>query len=141
MNKTHWIMGLLALGMCTGCSSDIVATRQLKLLDHKCVHIATIESENPYVGQVIKEILAKEFLRHKVQLGDADTANIFITGTTFMTVRAVSKKSQEAIESVSLEARDRDGKILLSASYDNTKRYTASRLAKEFGQALASKLR
>ena len=141
MNKLHWIVGLLAVGMCAGCHSDIVVTKQLKQLDRKCVHVSAIESENPYVGQVIKEVILKEFLRNKVELGDPNTANIFVSGTTFLTVRSGSKKSREAIESVSVEARDRDGKILLSASYDNTKQYTASRLAKEFGQALASKLK
>jgi len=131
MNRLLWLVGLLAIGVCAGCESDIVCTKQLKMLEHKCVHIAPIESEDPHVGQVIKDVIEKEFIRRKVDLCDPNMANVFITGT----------KSQQAIESVSLVGKDRDGEILLSASYDNKSLYTASKLAHEFGQALAGKLK
>jgi hypothetical protein len=42
---------------------------------------------------------------------------------------------------VSLIAKDRDGEILLIAFYDNKEKYSASKLAKEFGSALANKLK
>jgi len=141
MNRLLWLVGLLAIGVCAGCESDIVCTKQLKMLEHKCVHIAPIESEDPHVGQVIKDVIEKEFIRRKVDLCDPNMANVFITGTTFLTVRSVSRQSQQAIESVSLVGKDRDGEILLSASYDNKSLYTASKLAHEFGQALAGKLK
>ena len=142
MRKLHWFMGLLAVGVCAGCSnSDIVVTNRLKMLEHKCVNVSPIQSEDQHVGQVIKEVLVKEFVRKKVDLCERDLATVFITGTTFLTVRSASRQSQQAIESVSVEARNRDGEILLSASYDNEKLYTASRLAKEFGKALAGKLK
>ncbi len=141
MNKLHLLMGLLAVGICSGCHSDIVVTNRLKMLEHKCVHVSAIQSEDPHVGQVIKEVLVKEFVRKGVDLCDRDMANVFVTGTTFLTVRAPSKRSQQAIESVTVEARDKDGEILLSASYDNKEQYTASRLGKEFGKALADKLK
>jgi hypothetical protein len=38
-------------------------------------------------------------------------------------------------------AKNRNGQILLTASYDNKEQYTASKLAKEFGSALADKLK
>jgi hypothetical protein len=59
---------------------------------------------------------------------------LFIAGTG-------SFVSSQAIESVSLIAKDRDGKILLTASYDNKEKYSASKLAKKFGSALANKLK
>ncbi|MHC4477208.1 MAG: hypothetical protein ACYTEL_16300 [Planctomycetota bacterium] len=47
----------------------------------------------------------------------------------------------EAIESVSVVAKDSTGQVLLTASYDNKEQQSASKLAKEFGAALAAKLR
>jgi hypothetical protein len=58
-----------------------------------------------------------------------------------MTVRAMGSDSRQAIESISLVAKDSNGEILLSASYDNKERYSASQLAKEFGAALANKIK
>ena len=141
MNKLHWFAGLLAVCVCAGCNSDIVVTNRLKMLEHKCVHISPIQSEDPHVGQVIKEVIVKEFVRKNVDLCDPNMANVFLTGTTFLTVRSASRQSQQAIESVTVEAKDKDGEILLSASYDNKEQYTASRLAKEFGKALAGKFK
>ena len=69
MSKLHWFMGLLAVGVCAGCgNSDIVVTDRLKMLEHKCVHVSPIQSEDPHVGQVIKEVLIKEFVRKNVDL-------------------------------------------------------------------------
>ena len=151
MNRLYWFIGLFVIGMSAGCNSDIVTTRHIKELTHKCVYIAPIQSENPYVGKVIRDIIEKEFIRRKIELGDPDTATIFITGATFMTVRTTPNANtagsnrytaaNQAIESVSIMAKDRKGQVLLTASYDNKEQFTASRLAQEFGSALADKLR
>ena len=141
MDRRFWLIGLLALCACAGCNSDIVCTPRLKMLEHKCVHIAPIESQDPHVGKVIRDVIEKEFVRARIELCDPNMASVFITGTTFLTVRPASRQTAEAIESVSLVAKDRDGEILLSASYDNKAQYTASKLAQEFGQALAGKLK
>ncbi|TKJ38912.1 MAG: hypothetical protein CEE38_04235 [Planctomycetes bacterium B3_Pla] len=141
MNKLHWLIGLLAIGVLAGCNSDIVTTPGLKMLEHKCVHVSPIESEDPQVGKVIRDVIEKEFVKKRVELCDPDKATIFITGATFMTVRSTTKRSRQTIESVSVVGKDKDGQILLSASYDNKKQYTASKLAGQFGRALAGKLR
>jgi len=149
MNRLCWLIGLLAIGVSTGCNTDIVTTRGLKKLTHKCVYIAPIESVDPHVGKVISNVIEKEFVRRKIELCDSDTATVFITGATFMTARATSSgsflgkssTSTQAIESVSVVAKDSSGQVLLSASYDNKDRYSASKLAREFGSALADKLK
>ncbi len=151
MNRLYWLMGLLAIGISTGCNSDIVTTRGLKQLNHKCVCLEPIESDDPHVGKVIRDVIEKEFVRRKIELGDSDTATVFITGATFMTAKAKSSgaffgigsssSSNQAIESVSVVAKDSDGQVLLSASYDNKDRLSASKLAREFGSALADKLK
>jgi hypothetical protein len=51
------------------------------------------------------------------------------------------ESSAQAVESVTITAKDRSGAILLTASYDNADQFTASKLAQEFGSALADKLR
>ena len=154
MNRMHWLLALpavLVIGAIFGCNSDIVSTEQLKTLEHKCIYIEPIESNNPYVGQVIRDVLEKEFIRRKFELCDPNSATVFISGSTFMTVRSGpdagglgSRKSaaaNQAIESVSVIAKDCEGRVLLSASYDNRDQYTASRLAKEFGSALTNRLK
>jgi len=149
MNKLCWLIGLLVISLLTGCNSDIVTTHCLKELDHKCVHLEPIESDNPQVGKVIRDVIEKEFVRKKIELCDPDTATVFITGATFLTTKAESNggflgsssSSSQAIESVSLVAKDNNGQILLSASYDNKDRHSASKLAREFGSALADKLK
>ncbi|MFH1370216.1 MAG: hypothetical protein ABII09_02865 [Planctomycetota bacterium] len=137
------------LAFLAGCHTDIVTTKQLKAVRPKCVYIESIESEDPYVGKVIQGVLEKEFIRKKVQLCDASSANVIIAGSTFLTTRSAGKtgwfggneSSAQAIESVTITAKDRDGNVLLTASYDNTKQFTASKLAQEFGSALAGKLK
>jgi len=149
MNRLYWFIGLLAIAVSAGCNSDIVTTHRLKELNHKCIYVAPLESEDPQVGKVIRDVIEKEFIRRKIELCDPNTATVFITGATFLTARATASKnllgmesaSSQAIESVSLVAKNSNGEVLLSASYDNKERYSASRLAKEFGSALANKLK
>ena len=153
MNRLCWLIGLLSIAIFAGCHSDIVTTPRLKTLTPKCVYIKAIESENPHVGKVLRDVLEKEFIRKKVEICDPNSATIFITGSTFLTIRSTGSEtklyivgtgsftSSQAIESVSLVARDKDGEILLTASYDNKEKYSASKLAKEFGSALANKLK
>jgi len=141
MNKLYWLIGLLAISAFAGCGSDIVSTNRLKMLEHKCVYIAPLDSDDPHVGQVIKDVLEKELMRKQIELCDPNTATVLFTGATFMTVRGSGAVSGQAIESVSLVGKDTDGEMLLSASYDNKERYSASQLAKQFGSALAKKLK
>jgi hypothetical protein len=137
------------LALFAGCNTDIVTTKQLMTVKNKCVYVEPIESQDPYVGKVLRDILEKEFVRKNVQLCDARTANVILTGSTFMTLRSSGKKdwfggkesSAQAIESLTITAKDKAGNILLTASYNNVDQLTASKLAREFGSALADKLR
>ena len=141
MNKFIWLLGILVIGISAGCNSDIVCTERLKMLEYKCVHLAPLNSKDPHVGQVLRDALEKELIRQGIALCDSDSATVFLTGSTFLTVRGPMRESGEAIESISLVGKDSNGEILLSASYDNKERYSASKLAKEFGSALAGKLK
>ena len=141
MNKLYWLIGLLAISALAGCGSDIVTTDSLKMLEHKCIYIEPLESEDPHVGQVIKDVLEKELMRKKVELCDPNTATVLLSGSTFMTVRGSGAATSQSIESVSLVGKDVDGEMLLSASYDNKERYSASKLAQQFGSELAKKLK
>jgi hypothetical protein len=137
------------LAFSAGCHTDIVTTKQLKAVKEKCVYVEPIESQDPYVGKVIRDVLEKEFVRKKVSLCNSKTATVIITGSTFLTTRSSGSKglfggkdsSAQAVESVTITAKDRTGNILLTASYDNADQFTASKLAQEFGSALADKLR
>jgi hypothetical protein len=141
MNKLLYFAGLLIAIVSAGCgSSDIVVTKQMKLIDNKCVNIAPLKSDDPQVGEVLRDAIEKELLRKKIAICPSDTATIFITGSTFLTTRGTASSSGQSIESVSLVGKDSKGEILLSATYNNQDRYTASKLAKEFGAALANKL-
>ncbi len=149
MKRLHWFFALSAVLVGSGCNTDIVCTARLKALDYKCVYIAPLESEDPHVGKVVRDIIEKELVRKKVLICDPNTATVFLSGATFLTVRATSNEgwfgassaSNQAIESISVVAKDRNGELLLSASYDNKKRYTASKLGRELGSALAGKLK
>jgi len=153
MKKSFWLIGLLLMALSAGCPSDIVTTPRLKTLTERRIYIEPIQSENPQVGQVLRDVIEKEFVRKKIELGDPNTATIFMAGSTFMTVRAKSSQAKvsvigtgsafasQAIESISVIAKDKEGQLLLTASYDNKKQHTASKLAKEFGKALANKLK
>lgn len=151
MNRICWAIGLLAIFL-AGCNEmDIVTTQGLKTLTRRCIHIKPIQSQDPYVGQVLSDVIEKEFVKKKAMLCDEENATIIVTGSTFMTMRSGatsgslrSRKSaaaNEALESVSLLAKDQQGQILLTASYDNTKQRTAGRIAKKFGSAIARKLK
>jgi len=141
MKKLYCLVGLFVLSVFAGCGSDIVCTERLKMLEHKCVYIAPLESDDPQVGKVIRDVLEKELMRQKIELCDANTATVLFTGATFLTVRGSGSVSGQAIESVSLVGKDTNGETLLSASFDNKERYSASRLAKQFGSSLAKKLK
>ena len=131
-----------------GCHSDIVTTKHLKAIKNRCVYIEPIESQDPYVGKVIRDVFEKEFVRKGVRMCDAKTANIVITGSTFMTVRSSGKKdwfggkdsSAQSIESLTIAVKDKAGNVLITASYDNREQYTASKLGQEFGKELAGRL-
>ena len=105
------------------------------------MYIAPLESEDPHIGKAIRDVLEKELMRQRIELCNPNTATVFFTGATFLTLRGTDSASSQAIESVSLVAKDNTGEILLSVSCDNKKRFTASRLAKQFGSALAGKLK
>ena len=132
-----------------GCYTDVVTTGRVDDIKDKCVQVKPLDAQNPSMGKVLRDILVKELIRKDVSICDADNANVIITGSAFMTDRSVSSQNflgssareNQAIESVSLVARDKEGNVLLSASYDNVKRYTASKLAKQLGSALADKLK
>jgi len=132
-----------------GCHTDIVTTKQLKAVRQKCVYVTAVESEDPYVGKVVRDVFEKEFVRKGVKLCDAKSATILLTGSTFLTTRSAGKtgwfggknSSAEAIESVTATAKDQAGNVLLTASYDNAEQFTASKLAQEFGSSLADKLK
>jgi len=124
-----------------GCNSDIVTTSYLKEVNPKCVYIAPLQSESPQVGQVIRDVLEREFIRRKVAVCDAASATVLITGATFTTTGGESGSNLEACESVSVTAKDINNRVLLSASYNNSGRDTVSRFAKRFGAALASRFR
>jgi hypothetical protein len=51
------------------------------------------------------------------------------------------QSSAQAVESVTISAKDTAGNILLTASYNNVDQLTASKLAKDFASTLADKLR
>jgi len=150
MNRHIGFILLLTVIFFCGCNCDIVCTSYLKAIDNKCVYLEPIESQNPHVGKVLRDVIEKEFVRRDVQLCDANSATIFVGGSTFLTHGESagndffsSKKSyaKQAIESVSITAKDADGNIVLSASYDNVEQYSASRLAKEFGAEIARRLK
>jgi hypothetical protein len=149
--KKAFVIGAI-LTLVAGCNTDIVTTSQLKTIKNKCVYVSPIESQDPYVGKVIRDVLEKEFVRKHIQLCDANTANVMLTGSTFLTTRSKGETSMlnlfggkqssaQAIESVTISAKDRLGNILLTASYNNVDQLTASKLAQEFGSTLADKLR
>jgi hypothetical protein len=150
MKKAFAVSVMLALF--AGCNTDIVTTKQLNTIKNKCVYVTPIESQDPYVGKVIRDVLEKEFVRKHIQLCDANTANVILTGSTFMTTRSKGETSMlnlfggkqssaQAIESITVTAKDKTGNILLTASYNNVDQLTASKLAQEFGSTLADKLR
>lgn len=138
-----------AIVFLSGCHCDIVCTEHVNLLTRKAVCIEPLTTEDPSVGKVLRDAIEKEFVRRSFEVCDSNNATIFISGSAFLTEQSKSKAdffsdtsvSSVAIESVSLVAKDPKGQILASATYDNTKRYSASRLAKQLGSALANRLK
>ena len=141
MNKLFWLIMIMTIVISSGCNSDIVTTEQLRMLEYKCVYVAPLNSEDPQVGQVLRDTIQQELLRKRIAICDPNTATILITGSTFLTTRGTASSSGQSIESVSLVGKNISGEIILSASYDNKDRLSASKLAQEFGSALADKLR
>lgn len=147
MKRIMYLLPILVL--LSGCHSDIVCTDRLKQLDYKCVYVQPLEAQNPHMGKVLSDIIVKELIRHNIEICSAESANVVVTGAAFMTERSASDKnllgasalSDQAIETVSLTVKDADENMLASASYDNCERYTASKLGKELGRALAEKLK
>lgn len=149
MKKAFAISVILTLF--AGCNTDIVTTNQLKTIKNKCVYVTPIESQDPYVGKVLKDVFEKEFVRKNIQLCNADNANVILTGSAFLTTRSggtgwfnlslEKPYSAQAIESVTITAKDNMGNILLTASYNNAEQKTASKFAQDFGSTLADKLR
>ena len=142
----------LMLVLLAGCNTDIVTTKQLKTVKNRCVYVTPIDCQDPYVGKVLRDVLEKEFVRKNVKLCDADNATVILTGSTFMTTRSKGEtslfnmfggkqSSAQAIESITIAAKDKAGNMLLTASYNNVDQLTASKLAKDFGSTLADKLR
>ena len=125
MSRLRWFVALLVISVLLGCNSDIVCTDRLAMLDYKCVYIEPLKSENPQIGEVLRDVLEKEFIRRNVQVCDPNNATIFVSGATFLTVRSASNKnflggsstSSQAIESISLVAKDSTGQVLVSASF------------------------
>ena len=147
MKKTFSITVLLTVFV-TGCNTDVVTSRYLTAIGHKCVYIKTIESKDPYISRVLRDVFEKEFIRKQVMLCDAETANVILTGSTILKTRYTENKnwfggreSSQAIESVTITAKDKLGNILLSASYNNVNQLSPNKLAKDFGSTLANKLR
>ena len=149
MRKSAWPAGLACLIALGGCYSDIVVSPKLRAVKSKCVYVEPFTARNSQIGEVLRDVVTKEFLRHRVNLCDKDNATLFVSGAAFLTERArgregwfgVSSQTTEAIESLSLTVKDNRGHTVASASYDNVERFTASRLAREVGGALAGHLR
>lgn len=141
------------LTLTAGCHYDIVRNKNVKLDGRKCVCIESIKTQDPHIGTVLRDVIEKEFVRRGFEICDANSATVLISGSAFLTERAESSqnfvllvgggsaKSSQAIESVSLVVKNTSGEILATASYDNSERYTASKLATEFGGALAERLK
>ena len=154
MCKTRTALTVIViLSLTASCHYDIVRNKNVKLDGHKCICIESIKTQDPYIGTVLRDVIEKEFVKRRFEICDANRATILINGSAFLTERAESSQnflllvgggsasSSQAIESVSLMVKNTSGEILATASYDNSKRYTASKLATEFGGALAERLK
>lgn len=136
-----------------GCNYDIVRNRNVKLDEPKTVYLAPLKTADPYIGTVIRDVVEKEFVRRGFALADSNSATILISGSAFLTERSKSSgnsilflagsssHTNQAVESVSLIAKNRKGTVLATASYDNADSFTVSKLATEFGSAFSDKLK
>lgn len=152
MNKKI-LVSVLFFASIAGCNYDIVRNKTVKLDEPKTVFIEPLKTEDEHIGIVLRDVIEKEFVRKGFCLSDADNATILISGSAFLTERSKSSQnfvlflgggssnSNNAIESVSLIAKNRQGRILATASYDNSQSFTASKLGTEFGRAFSEKLR
>ena len=139
------------ISVIAGCNSDVVTTERLRAIEYKCVFVAPIQSADPHIGKVISDVIEKEFVRRNIAVCGPEDATVIITGVTFMTVRSAASASElssnrsaaanQAIDSISAKAKDRQGNLLATASYNNKEQYTVSKLAAQFGAALARKIR
>ncbi len=142
-------VSLLVLLAIAGCNTDIVVTPQLKQIEHKCFYLEPLNTKNDSIGQVLRDVIEKEFVRQSFELCNEGDASILISGSAFLTARTEGSNnffggntlSTQAIESISLTAKDRSGKLLATASYDNNDRLSASKLGMKFGRDLANKLK
>jgi len=150
MKKTL-IPALTAIVLTTlaGCHSDIVCTPQLKQIKTRCFYFEPLKTEDPHVGEVLNNLIQKEFIRLRCQICDSNDATVFITGAAFLTQRSQANEnlfgaaaaSSQAIESVTITVKDATGQLLASASYDNVERFTAGKIGRQFGAALAARLK
>lgn len=152
MNKKI-LMLVSLLASVSGCNYDIVRNKAVKLDEPKFVFVESLKTEDEHIGIVLRDVIEKEFARKGFALSDANSATILISGSAFLTERSKSSQnfvlflggsssnSNNAIESVSLIAKNRAGQLLATASYDNSGSFTASKLGSEFGRAFSEKLR
>lgn len=139
---------LAALFVLTGCNTDMVVSPELNEIEDKRIYVSTFTSEDPGIGQVIRDIMIKEMLRAGVPMTPEDQANLIITGAAFLTdqskgrsgIFTSSSRTTQSIESVSVVVKTPDGRVMASGSYDNSARESASEIAKELGAKVASKL-
>jgi hypothetical protein len=145
------LLVLVSVCLICGCHSDIVCTNNLKAIEHKCVYIEDLKTEDPSIGKVLRDVIEKEFVRKRFDICDPNHATVLISGAAFLTNQSKgsqnplflggSTTASQAIESISLIAKNNKGEILASASYDNVDRQSASKIATEFGKDVANKLK
>jgi hypothetical protein len=132
---------LLTLILIAGCGYNVVRNKDVKLDTPKCICNEHLKIDDPNVGNVFHNAIEKEFKRCGFELCRHTNATILISGSASLTEQPVGgSNSEQTIESISLTAKNKTGQILATASYDNTKRLTTSRLATELGRAIAQKL-
>ncbi|MCH9022804.1 MAG: hypothetical protein IID32_08555 [Planctomycetes bacterium] len=149
MRKLLFFACLGFLLVVAGCQYDVVLSPELKALKPKRVYVESFTARNNQIGDVLRDVVTKEFLRKRVVLCSKESATLFVSGAAFFTDRAVgaaglfgsSTHSSEAIESFSLVVKDIEGNTVALASYDNVNRYGAVRLGREVGAILAIHLR
>jgi hypothetical protein len=149
MFRMKIIVSVLMLLVIAGCSSDIVVMPELRQVQERSIYIQPLKTENDSIGRVLRDVIEKEFARQSFKLVDESKATIIISGSAFLTARSLGSQtifggstlSTQAIESVSLVAKDTTGNLLVTASFDNKDRLSASKLGREFGKALADKIK
>lgn len=138
----------LTAGFATGCRTDVVISPELKALPDKRIHVADFTADTEGIGHVIRDVMIKELLREGVTLSSENQANLFITGAAFLTdhtrgrsgIFTASSMQTQAIESVSVVIKTRDGTVMGSGSYNNSKRKSAAEIGKALGEEIADEL-